>query len=388
MKAIVTGMIATNALAGVAWDYGQYALGLEHMGFEVYYLEDTGVPAYSYNPATNSYDDDPRDGVAFLQRALASLSPTLAQRWHYRASDDRTFGLEPAAIAEVAAEADLFLNVSGCTLLRDAYRRCRRAVLIDTDPGWNHFVIFPRWDAKPAVERRWGWRAHDYFFTYALRLGKPGCPLPTYGYRWHPTVPPVVLHCWQARPPAQGWSTVMSWNNYDTPITHGGITYGSKDVEFARIELLPQFAQGSFELLINSAGAPPVERWRALGWSVRDARAISASLEAYRDYIERARGELSVAKNVYVATASGWFSCRSVCYLAAGLPVIVQDTGFSEVLPVGEGLLTFNNLTSAAAAVATVERDYARHRAAAYGQARRFDAQLVLAEILSVIGMG
>lgn len=387
MKAIVTGMVATNALAGVAWDYGQYALGLEQLGFEVYYLEDTGVPAYSYDHATGSYAEDPRDGVAFLGRALADLSPTLAQRWHYRATDGRSYGLSEEAIGEVAAEAALLLNVSGCSLLREAYRRCPRAVLIDTDPGWNHFVIFPRWDARPAEERRWGWRAHDHFFSYALRLGRSDCPLPSFGYSWRPTLPPVVLERWRARPPEQRWTTVMSWNNYDTPIVHNGVTYGSKDVEFQRIEPLPQLVPASFELLINSYGGPPIERWRASGWSVHDARDTSASLEAYRRYIEGSRGELSVAKHVYVATRSGWFSCRSACYLAAGLPVVVQDTGFSELIETGRGLLAFTDLDTAAAAVVQVEREHAAHCAAAYGLARRFEARLVLADMLNQIGL-
>ncbi len=383
MKAIVTGMIVTSPVGGVAWDYGQYALGLEQLGFEVYYLEDPGIPSHTYNPATRMYEENPSYGVEFLRTSLKLLSPNLAQRWHYRAVDGQTYGLDAEAIADIAAEATLFLNVSGGSLLRDEYQLCRNKVLIDTDPGWNHFVIFPQWDKKPAEEQRWGWRAHDHFFTYAHRLGQPDCPLPTFGMNWHSTRPPVVLDCWNLQPPANQWTTVMTWNHYPQPIIHNGVKYGSKELEFGRIEALPAHLPYSFEVLINVNGEAPLTHWQKLGWSVVDAEPTSASAATYRTYIERSRGEFAVAKNIYVATRSGWFSCRSVCYLAAGRPVVVQDTGFSEYIPIGEGLFSFRNLLEAAGAIATIEKDYNHHQQAARELARtQFDSRLVLSEIL------
>jgi hypothetical protein len=191
MKAVVTGMIATFPVGGVAWDYGQYALGLERLGYDVYYLEDTGCP--TYDPTERNYTDDCSYGVGFLRRSLAALSPTLGERWHYRADNGRTYGVDPAALAGVVAEADLFLNVSGGCLLREEYLTCRRKVFVDTDPGWNHFVQFPRMDEDPVREGSRGFRAHDHFFTYALGMGRRGCNLPDFGLTWHPTKPPVVL---------------------------------------------------------------------------------------------------------------------------------------------------------------------------------------------------
>src|SRR5680860_301324 len=112
MRAVVTGMIATYGMGGVAWDYGQYALGLEQLGCEVYYLEDTGVPAYSHNAATGEYVEDPTDGIRFLKDSLGTLSSNLARRWHVRAVDGQLFGLDAAEMAEIVADADLFINVS------------------------------------------------------------------------------------------------------------------------------------------------------------------------------------------------------------------------------------------------------------------------------------
>jgi hypothetical protein len=389
MRAVVTGMIATYPVGGVAWDYGQYALGLEQLGLEAYYLEDTGLPSYTYNPAIGGYEEDFSHGVQFLQESLALLSPSLARRWHFRAADGQTCGLPAAEMEAVVADADLLLNVSGGCLLRDEYRRCRRKVFLDTDPGWNHFVIFPRWDSRPEGERSQGFRGHDLFFTYAQRLGRSDCPLTTFGLTWHPTVPPVVLGCWAAEPPGSTWTTVMMWNNYQKPVEHEGVTYGSKEMEFGRIEEVPSRSAAPFEVAVYCPDdGVPRERWCSLGWSVADGRAVSVTAASYRSYLQRSRGELSVAKNIYVATHSGWFSCRSVCYLAAGRPVVVQDTGFSELLPVGEGVLAFANRDEAVRAVEAIERDYPAHQRAAREIARdRFDARRVLGELLERAGL-
>jgi hypothetical protein len=386
MRAVVTGMIATYPIGGVVWDYGQYALGLERLGFEVYYLEDSG--AHTYDPSTGTYGEDCTYGVRFLRDSLAALSPTLAQRWHFRAADGRAYGVAAAELADILAGTDLFLNVSGGCLLRDAYLPCRRKVLVDTDPGWNHFVNYPRWDAAPGWQGSHGFRAHDYFFTYAQRLGEPDCRLPSLDLTWQPTVPPVVVDCWHAEPPGSTWTTVMTWDNFRRPIEHDGQVYGTKEREFGRVELLPQRAAAEFELAVGGSGAPR-ERWRALGWSIVDSHGVSRTADAYRAYIQRSRGEFSVAKNLYVATRSGWFSCRSVCYLAAGRPVVVQDTGFAACLPTGHGLIAFANLDEAARGIAAVERDYPSHQAAARELARTyFDAPRVLGDMLERIGLG
>ncbi|MBM3878485.1 MAG: glycosyltransferase family 4 protein [Verrucomicrobia bacterium] len=385
MKAIVTGMIASYPVGGVLWDYAQYALGLERLGYEVYYLEDTGWQ--TYDPRRGEYGEDGRYGVEFLGASLARLSPTLGRRWHFRCMDGQSFGVSRAELAKVVACADVFLNVSGGTLLREEYMPCRRKVLIDTDPGWNHFRNFPRWDAQPGWQGSNGYRAHDYFFTYAERLGEPDCVLPDMGLRWQPTRPPAVLDLWQAEPPGEQWSTVLTWKNFAETIRHQSVTYGTKEMEFGKVQELPRRVPARFELAVGGAAAP-VEAWRGLGWSVVEAQGVSGTLEDYRHYVQRSRGEFSVAKNVYVATRSGWFSCRSVCYLAAGRPVVVQDTGFSDFIPTGEGLFAFADLDGAVRGIEAVEADYARHQQGARQMARaHFDSDRVLGDLLRGIGL-
>jgi hypothetical protein len=385
MKAIVTGMIASYPVGGVLWDYGQYALGLERLGFEVYYLEDTGWQ--TYDPRKGEYGEDCSYSVEFLKTSLTQLSPTLGTRWRFRNLDEKTHGVSDADFAEVLRTADLFLNVSGGTLLRDEYLPCKRKVLIESDPGWNHFRNFPRWDANPNWQGSHGFRAHDFFFTYAERLGRPGCNLPDFGLAWQPTRPPVVMDCWQAEPPNEKWTTVMTWKNFQETIQYQGTTYGTKEMEYGKIERLPARTSARLELAVGGDTAPR-EQWRKLGWSVVESQAISRTAEDYRQYLQRSRGELSVAKNVYVATRSGWFSCRSVCYLAAGLPAVVQDTGYSDLIPIGEGLFAFTNLDEAADSLAAVERDYTRHQQAARALAKQyFASEVVLGDLLRRVGL-
>ena len=386
MKAIVTGMIATYPVGGVAWDYGQYALGLERFGWDVYYLEDTGWEAY--DPSKGGYGPDYSYGLNFLNESLTRLSPSLAARWHVRAMDGTSYGMDRSQFVRTIAEADLFLNISGGTLLREEYMRCARKVLIDTDPGWNHYVNFPKWDANPGWQGSCGYRAHDYFFTYAERLGKPNCELPDLGITWQPTRPPVVLDAWKPQPPGETWTTVMTWNNFRRPIESGSKVYGTKEMEFGRIEHLPQRVKARFEVAAGG-DSPPAERWRSLRWTVIDSHTVSTTVDDYRNYIERSRGEFSVAKNVYVATRSGWSSCRSVCYLAAGRPVVVQDTGFSEFIPSNQGLLAFQCLEEAIAAIEAVEANYSHHQERARDVAETyFGSDVVLGRLLEGAGIG
>lgn len=386
MKAVVTGVIGTYAVGGVAWDYGQYALALEQLGFDVWYLEDAGLATYDAEARTYTGSSD--YAVRFLRGSLETLSPSLADRWHFRSLEDETHGVAAEEMAEIVAEADLFLNVSGLCLLRDEYLPSRRKVMIDTDPGWNHFDRFPRADAGQLWPGTSSFRAHDHFFTYAESIGHASCRLPMLGIEWQPTRPPVVLDRWHRHGDGRSWTTVMTWDNYGAPIEHDGETYGSKEREFRRIEKLPEQVVAPLEVAVGGIGAP-VEEWQRAGWSVRDSTDISSTADDYREYVERSRGELSVAKNVYVATGSGWFSCRSTCYLAAGRPVVVQETGFSQRIRTGDGLLSFTSPEEAARAIAAVEDHYEHHSASARElAATEFEASAVVGDILTRIGLG
>lgn len=383
MRAVVCGYIGTFPVGGVVWDYGHYVLALEALGYEVFYLEDSGQPV-------SSPTGDVAEAVRFLDRSLRQLSPAMGDRWHLRDTEDRTYGMSRPALLDAVATADVFLNVSGAGLLRQEYLDTACAVYVDTDPGWNHFDRFPAVDAWAADHPASGlgtYRDHAQHFTYATNLGRPGCDLPDMGLNWHPTRPPVSTRFWSSRPPGRTWTTVMNWDNYERALQRGPRTYGAKEREFVRIENLPSRLDVPLEVAVDPQRAP-VERWRQQGWRHVSAATVSRDAGSYRDYLASSRGELSVAKNVYVDTCSGWFSCRSTCYLASGRPVVVQDTGFGRDVPVGEGLLAFSDLDSAQAALETVEADYPHHAEAARSLAEDyFEGAQVLAELLNAAGV-
>ncbi len=361
MRVVVTGLVATYPVGGVAWDYLQYVLGFRALGCDVTYLEDTGQ--WCYDPVAGTFTPDAATGVRFLAAALERLAPAMAGHWAVRAVDGTMHGLDEAAVHRACAGADLFLNVSGGCWLREPYRAARVTAYLDSDPSYSQAKLAAV-DAGTADDELLRSarliRAHDVFFTLGEHIGADDCRVPTAGIDWLPTRQPIVLDAWPVTPgpAAAPFTTVLSWTINPTPPTVGGVVYGGKDVEFERFLDLPRRTPERLEAAI--AGAAPRDRIAAAGWTVRDAREVSATLDDYRDYITASRGELSVAKNAYVATRSGWFSTRSAAYLASGRPCVLQDTAFSGHLPCGAGLHAFTTAAEAVAALESIRADYRR----------------------------
>src|SRR3989475_2408967 len=232
MRVVVTGLVATYPVGGVAWDYLQYVQGFRALGCEVTYLEDTGQ--WLYDPAAQTFTDDVRVNARYLNDALASLDPALTRCWSLRAADGTYHGLDEAAVARACAAADLFLNLSGSCWLRDAYRAARVKAYVDTDPGYSQAKI-------AAVEAGMGdesaqfsvdlIRQHDVFFTLGEEIGRPGRPIPTRGRAWHPTRQAIAPAHWPVRvAPAAPLTTVMSWENGPPPPSPGGRSYGGDEL--------------------------------------------------------------------------------------------------------------------------------------------------------------
>jgi hypothetical protein len=384
VRVVVTGLAATYPVGGVAWDYLQYVQGFAALGCDVVYLEDTGQ--WFYDPDAATFTPEPGAGAAYLAAALERLMPGQRQRWAVRAPDGRYLGMDADAVRRACAGADLFLNVSGACWLRDAYREARIAAYIDTDPCYSQakLAAVDRGLADELISESAALiRRHDVFFTLGEHVGQPDCLVPTAGLTWLPTRQPVVLENWPVTEgPAERFTTVLSWSINPTPPVVGGRVYGGKDVEFERFLHLPRRTDERLEAAIS--GAAPRERLVAAGWQVVDARAVSATLDDYRAYLRGSRGELSVAKNAYVATRSGWFSTRSAMYLACGRPAVLQDTGFSAHLPVGPGLHAFTSPDEAVAGLAAVRADYAGACAHAREVAERcFRAEDVCARLIA-----
>jgi hypothetical protein len=383
MRVVVTGLVAAYPVGGVAWDYLQYVQGFRALGCDVLYLEDTGQ--WLYDPVAQTFTEDVARNARWLAGSLAALDPALADAWALRAPDGTYHGRDAAAVGRACADADLFLNVSGACWLREPYREARVKAYVDTDPGYSQakLAAVEAGVADEHVEYSVDLiRRHDVFFTLAEAIGRPSCRIPTCGLDWRPTRQPIALANWPVRRvPAAPFTTVMSWKIEPTPPLLDGRTYGGKDIEFERFLDLPSRTREVLE--VSLSGAAPRERIAAAGWRLRDAYAVSATPDAYREYLLASRGELSVAKNAYVALGSGWFSTRTAAYLACGKPAVVQDTGFPGHVPTGPGLHAFCSADDALAGLAAIRADYeracrhARDVAEAYFRAEDVCARLI-----------
>ncbi|HEU4703253.1 MAG TPA: hypothetical protein VFS37_12290 [Conexibacter sp.] len=292
--------------------------------------------------------------------------------------------LQPIAPFDALGDGDApaaVLNVMGF-LARDAVAGDVQQVFLDVDPGYPQL-----WRELRLADVLAG---HDRFVTVGANVGRAGCPIPACGVEWVHTPPPVDLRAWTPAPSGSAFTSVATWRNPYGTIAFDGVTYGSRVHAFRDFIELPRLVEAEFELALD-IDAAETRDLRALernGWRLVDPRAVAGTPAAYRDYVRGSRAELCVAQQLYVGTRSGWLSDRSVCYLASGKPVLAQDTGLAGHYPVGEGLLTFSTLEEAAAGVEEIERDYARHSAAARALAEEhFDARRVLGRLLERLAL-
>jgi hypothetical protein len=384
-RLVVLGTAASDPYAGMAWMHMQIAAGLGRLGHDVHYVEATS--RWPYDPVRRTPVPDSDYAVPYLARLCEGFG--LGERWAYRRSYADRAWLGPARghAEALLAGADAVLNVAGATRLAEDGLKAGRLVYFGTDP-----VLHELGYANGDPEVRALVDEHDDVVTYGENIGSPASPVPPLPRLRATTRQPVLLDLWASGPPAGPalFTTVANWRQGNA-ITYRGETYHwSKDREFRKFIDAPRRAGVPLELATGLAHLPADDR-RLLddgGWRVIDAHAFTTDPWVYRDYVRASRGEFTVAKDQNVRLRSGWFGERSACYLAAGRPVIMQDTGFGRVLPTGEGLFAFDTMDDVLAAFEAVAADYDRHaRAARAIAAEYFRAETVLARLLADLGL-
>jgi len=390
LRIVTTGLAATYPLGGVFWDYLQYALGFMALGHEVLYLEDSGK--WCYDPAQATFVEDGTGNAAWFARMVQQLDAGLARRWFFRDPRGKTWGWDWPRVAEFCRSADLFVHISASCEMRDEYYAAGRLAFLDSDPMFTQASVpdyaAGRLGADDGARRRVEMmRAHDVHFTFGENIGAPDCRIPRMLFDWRPTRQPVVMKYFDADaqvPLTQRrrvLTTIMSWEPAEKGPTVEGVSYGGKSAEMMRFIALPRSVRLPLEIAIS--GKAPRDDLRAHGWRLIEAPEVSGDPWSYRQYLANSFSEWSVAKNAYVASRSGWFSCRSACYLALGVPVIVQDTGFGCAIPSGEGILTFSDQAEAEASIAAVDEAPQRHARAASELAHEyFDSSRVLSSLI------
>jgi hypothetical protein len=386
---IILGIAGRTPVAGVGWQVLHYLEGLRRLGHEVYYVEDT--QAWPYNPETGA--EDCLYIVKYLGQWMSWCG--MADRWAYCdvSQQGRVHGLSESQLARVYERADGLINLTGSTPLREKHLRVPVRVYMETDPGVPQIEIAQGREYTINLLRN-----HTHHFSFAENLGKPGCLLPVGPFKYHTTRQPVVLDWWQpdqwgdANGDAGGapavFTTITNWKQSNS-ITWNGETYTwTKDQQFLKFIDLPEQSGQTFELALACQEMGVIGLLRSHEWRILDAQPLTSDILPYRDYIARSRGEFTVAKDQYVRLRTGWFSDRSACYLAAGRPVITQDTGFGRILPTGAGLFSFSSMDEVLTALEHINSDYARHCRAAHAIAEEFfKAETVMAKFVDDLGL-
>ena len=376
---VVGGMLAAVPnQGGWAWLVLQYLLGLRRLGHEVHFVESLDPAALQPTGSTFQASANARYFREIVRRHGLEGAATLVL-----AGTRETIGLGWSDLWAVLRRADVLLNLSGVLREETLTGRIPVRVYIDLDPAFTQL-----WNAVQGIDMNFA--GHTHFATIGPAIGQPGCGVPTCGLPWIAALQPVVLSEW---PVANGiehdaLTTIANWRGYGS-IEYEGKLYGQKAHSLRRLMDLPKRTDERF--LLALAIHPDEERdlacLRENGWRLADPVAAAGTPEEYRRFIQGSRGELGIAKSGYVHADCGWFSDRSICYLASGRPVIAQETGFSRFLPTGEGLLAFSTTDQAVEAIEAVRGDYRRHARAARAIAEEiFDSDRVLPALLAAVG--
>jgi hypothetical protein len=374
LTVIVSGMVAgVPGQGGAAWAVLQYVLGLRRLGHDVHLVEPVGPSAL--RPAGASL---PESANAAYFAALAREFG-LTGRSALLGDEGETVGLSYRELLDVAARADLLINVSGMLADDGILARVPVRVYLDLDPAFNQL-----WHAVEGIDVGFG--GHTHFATVGHAIGRPGCSVPTCELEWIPTLQPVVLDRWPVaeRTRHEALTTVANWRGYGS-IDHDGTRYGQKAHALRPLFALPRLARGRFvlALAIHPDERADLEALRSHGWELLDPAAVAATPRAYADFVRGSWAEFGIAKSGYAASRCGWFSDRSACYLASGRPVVAHDTGFGGSLPTGEGLFAFATADDVLDAIEQLQHDYPRHARAAREIAEEYlDSDVVLGRLL------
>jgi hypothetical protein len=376
---LFSGMIAgVPHQGGATWAVLQYLLGLRKLGHEVLFVEPVATSAL--RPA-----DVPlvhTQNAAYFAEVCTAFNLRDAAALLLEGTRE-AFGLSYERLAAGARRADVLINVAGMLTDKELTGRIPVQLYLDLDPAFTQL-----WHAVQGIDMRLA--GHTHFATVGLAIGKPTCPMPTCGREWITTLQPIVLSEWPvADGVADALTTVANWRGYGS-VEHDGVFYGQKSHALRPFFALPKRTDERFALAlaIHPDEREDLAALKMNGWHLVDPAEVVTTPKQYQQFVRNSKAEFGIAKSGYVVSRCGWFSDRSVCYLASGRPVIAQETGFSQFLPTGIGLFAFETDDDVLAAIAAVHADYPRHARAARRTAEEFfDAGKVLSRLLREIGV-
>ncbi len=383
-KIVLLGMMTKIPVAGAVWGTMQYMIGFQRLGFDVYYVE-----AHARTPSmlmTRDDDDSSQLAANYIESVMRQFD--MEDRWAFHAlhDDGRCFGMTHLQLQKLYQDAALIINYHGATVPLPEHAATGRLIYLETDPVELEIELF---DNQPKTIEFL--EPHAALFTWGLNFYQPDCLVPMHE-RFHFKISPpaIVSDLWRTNHSnAQDvFTTIGNWKQSGEVQYQGEKYTWSKHYEFLKFIDLPLRTTQLFELGLSSYEDSDLELLIRNGWRVRPSLTFSKDLDLYRTYISESRGEFTVAKDQNVRLRSGWFSERSAQYLAAGRPVITQDTGFGNILPTGSGLFAFSSMDEILAGVEAINSDYSGHcRRAAEIADEYFGYQVVLPNILREMGV-
>lgn len=381
-RIVVAGSVAQRPFyGGHTWVFLQYLLGFQRLGYDLLFI-DRLEPEMCVDDSGRHCAVEDSVNLRYLLNVLHEFQLERSFALLYDGGD-RVIGSSRSDLVRWVKQSSLLLNVMGFLGDEEILGSSSRRVFLDIDPGFGQM-----WRDLGLADL---FQGHDHYVTIGEGIGTADCAIPTCGIDWLTTRQPIVLEEWPMQPiGGAGFTSVSSWRGPFAPVDYEGATYGLRVHEFRKFLELPQRTGKPFEIAmdIDPADHHDLEQLQQSGWRVSDPPAVAGSPEAYRNFVQNSAAEFMVAKNMYVRSRSGWFSDRSICYLASGKPVLAQDTGLAGIYPTGEGLVTYSTLDEASAGVEEICGNYARHATAARGIAEEyFDSDKVLGGLLEKLGI-
>jgi hypothetical protein len=386
-KIVLLGMMSKMPVAGVVWQYVHYLIGFARLGYDVYYVESHAMMPTIF---MEHKEDDPNAKAAtFIASVMKRCDMEGHWAFHAIHDDGGCYGLTEHQLKELYASADLIINVHGGTMPLPEHTATGRLVYLETDPVAAQIELHNK--VQLTIDFL---DAHCAYFTFAENYGKPDCKLPVSDrYQFIPTRQPVICDLWDPHHNGNGsgaaFTTIGNWRQQWREVHfQGEVFHWSKHFEFLKFLDLPNRTPQPFELALSSYEESDKNMLEEKGWRVRRSMDFSMDADAYRKYIRESRGEFTVAKDQNVRLRTGWFSDRSATYLAAGRPVITQDTAFGNTLPTGEGLYEFLETEQVLSALERINSDYKHSSRAAANIAKEFFSHdVVLPRLLSAVGL-
>jgi len=376
LRIVVAGMMAGDpGQGGATWAVLQYVLGLRELGHDVYFVEPLNASAAGRvsglgQPSIASYFTNVMRDFGLTDRAALI-------------DDQRqTIGMPFGAVQAVCRSADVLFNISGMLTDGQLFPGPRTRVYVDLDPVFNQL-----WHAVQGVDRHFD--GHTHFVTIGQSIGALGSQIPDCGYEWIRTWQPIVLSKWPVADAIafDALTTIANWRAYGS-IEANGRLYGQKAHSLRQYMDLPTATTERFALAltIHPDEVRDLAALREHRWELLNPAVVAGTPASYQRFVQGSKAEFGIAKSGYVVADCGWFSDRSICYLASGRPVIAQDTGFTRDLPVGDGLFAFRSRADVLSAIDALNTDYHHHRRHSRALAEEFfDSRKVLSRLLDQV---